>query len=71
MASTDNVESVKAGINVANLFHRITPMGQHENNFLVYCAREQINLTDKSVRDGVRDGKTTTTNLIFISSAGG
>ena len=51
MASTDNVESVKAGINVANLFHRITPMGQHENNFLVYCAREQINLTDKSVRD--------------------
>ena len=33
-----------------NLLHGISPwMGQHENNFLVYCAREQINLTDKLV----------------------
>jgi len=47
-----------------NLFHGISPMGQHENNFLVYCAREQINLTDKSVCDR----KTTNTNLIFVDA---
>lgn len=32
-----------------NLLHGISPMGHHVNNFLVYCAREQINLTDKLV----------------------
>ena len=32
-----------------NLLHGISPMGHHVKNFLVYCAREQINLTDKLV----------------------
>lgn len=32
-----------------NLLHGISQMGHHVNNFLVYCAREQINLTDKLV----------------------
>lgn len=32
-----------------NLLHGISPMDHHVKNVLVYCAREQINLTDKLV----------------------